>query len=98
MLELKTILEMDVETAYEIFGDINGFVDEPVSIKTEEESYVIMTADDFVYLQNRKPASFALSCDMLTELETLSIDELETIISLVSSQLNLKIAKQYFKR
>lgn len=104
MLELKAVIKMDMETACELFVGLDDCMmlveDEPVAITTEEETYVIMTSDDFHYLQaSHTPTSvFNLSCDMIDGLETLSVSELETILSLVSSQLNIKLAKQYASR
>lgn len=102
MLELKTIIKMDMETAEEMFAGLESCIDmvedeQPVGIFTEDETYVVMTAEDFTYLKNsHTPTSvFSLSCDMIDELETLSIGELEIILSLVSSQLNIKMARQY---
>ena len=106
MINLKTVIEIDMETEtiYDIFDKLQGGIDviedEPVAIVTEDETYVIMTADDFRYIQNvaNNPLKGILSDGILNELEILNINELETLISLLSSQLNLKMAKQYWMR
>lgn len=104
MLELKAILNTDMEAICELFAglydDAMLMEDEPVEISTEEETYVIMTADDFQLLKESHTTTmrFNLSCDMMDELESLSVMELETILTLVSSQLNIKLAKQYVRR
>ena len=104
MLNLKTVIELDVETVYDIF---NAFQDgfevveaEPVAIITEEETYVIMTADDFHHLQNesKEREEHHTFMDMLELLEILDVEELEHMIDLAKSHINIRMAKRYFTR
>ena len=101
-MNVKTVIELDMETVYDIFNTLqdSASILDKVGIVTVEQAYVIMTADEFHHLKNKAnhPSTFALSYDMINELEALNISELETILSIVSSQLNIKMAKQYLSR
>ena len=103
-MDIKNVLHIDEESIAELFGNLEQcfacMEDEPAAVMTEDETFVIMKAEDFYYLQmqiaNRQ--SQAHIATFLEMLEGLSIEELEHILTLANSQLNIRMAKEYFGR
>lgn len=54
-MNIKNVLHIDEESIAELLGNLEQCLacmeDEPAAVMTEDESFVIMTAEDFHYLQ-----------------------------------------------
>ncbi|WP_313523827.1 hypothetical protein [Anaerotignum sp.] len=103
-MNIKNVFHIDEESIAELFSNLEQCLacmeDEPAAVMTEDETFVIMTAEDFHYLQIQmaNKQSQAHIATFLEMLEGLSIEELEHILTLANSQLTIKMARKYFVR
>lgn len=103
-MNIKNKTTINEDMLAEIFEGLEDCLenatDEPVAVMTENETFVIMTLEDFNFLQNKKQDELSEPYikSFLETLEGLSAEELGHILTLANSQLNIKMAKEFFCR
>ncbi len=99
-MNMKNAPTIDNEAVAEFFGNLEECLENMVDSHYEQiegKTFVIMTARDFYYLRNCQAQQPFINL-LLEQLEDFSIQQLEHIRTLATSQLNIKMARDYFER
>lgn len=99
-MNMKNTPTIDNEAVAEFFENLEECLEKMVDSPYEQiegETFVIMTARDFHYLQSRQTQLPFMNL-FLEQLEDFSIQQLEHIRTFATSQLNIKMARDYFER
>ena len=91
----KIEMEIEEETMHNFFLGLEQCLNDEEMAPEQENILVVMTIDDFEYLRSHKQDKPFIAM-FLEQLEDFSVEQLEHLLSLTTSQLNIKTAKKFF--